>query len=76
MTVEITTGTNDMGVSSDNISKTTVLTEENPQQEVTKTPPSTENFFFTIISTIYDVIVFLAVSIGYICQVSFFTYCF
>lgn len=35
-----------------------------------KAAAATENFITTIVLTILDVVVFLAVSIGYICQVS------
>lgn len=63
MTVEVAHHDNIVG---SNGKIPTASTEEPP----TPTTPAKENIFISIIQTIYDVIVFLAISIGYILQVS------
>lgn len=44
---------------------------ESTEGSPTPTAPAKENIFISIMQTIYDVIVFLSISIGYILQVSF-----
>lgn len=64
MTIEVAHHNNIVG---SNGKIPTASTERSP----TPTQPAKDNIFISIIQTIYDVIVFLAISIGYILQVSF-----
>lgn len=60
MTVEVAAHNENIPLSNGNVP----ITTEAPAKA------AGENIFVTIILTIYDVIVFLSISIGYICQVS------
>lgn len=54
---------------SNNLGNGNVPTATQPETQKVQ-PPPTESILTTFIMTIYDVVVFLAVSIGYILQVS------